>query len=282
MSNEPNTAIAPAEPSNPTVIVGKQIRNMIEKQTLHLPTDYSAENALKSAWLKLSATDISKCSKESVVNALMSMVIQGLNVDKNQCYLIPYGNQLQCQRSYFGDQALALRLNPGIEFYDGVVYEGDEFTIEIIRGKKFIVKHVTDLLNQDKGIKGAYCGYVNQHGEDMGAVIMTMAEIKQSWQQSKSMNNTSPHAKFPAEMAKRTVIRKRCKNLINSSSDVILMEAIRASDNDIVDAEMAAEIALEANAGPVVEIAPAAPVEAPAPVIEVPEEAPKETVHAGF
>lgn len=277
MSNEPTT-IVPAEPTNPTVIVGKQIRNMIEKQTLHLPTDYSAENALKSAWLKLSATDISKCTKESVVNALMSMVIQGLNVDKNQCYLIPYGNTLQCQRSYFGDQALALRLNPGIEFYEGVVYEGDEFLIDMARGRKYITKHVTQLENQDKPIRGAYCGYVSKDGEDMGAVIMTMAEIRQAWQQSKSMNNTSPHAKFPAEMAKRTVIRKRCKTLINSSSDVILMDAIRASDNDIVDAEMAAEIALEANAGPAIEIPTPEVVEAPA--VEAPAQ--PEAVNPGF
>jgi recombination protein RecT len=251
----PDKSLVILDSKNPTSVVLKMVTDLQESRKLHLPADYSAENAIKSAWLALEQNDGARgCTPASIVQAVFDMVVQGLNPMKKQCYFIAYGKVLQCQRSYFGDQALAIRLNPGIEFYEGVVYEGDEFAIDMARGRKYVAKHVTQLENQDKPIKGAYCGYVNKDGEDMGAVIKTMAEIDKSWSQSKSRNANSPHAKFPAEMAKRTVIRACCKKLINSSSDALLLESISRTDVEHVDAEMAAEIALEANSGAVITI----------------------------
>lgn len=264
MTPEPNApAPAPApDPSlvildskNPTSVVLKMVTDLQNSQKLHLPVDYSAENAIKSAWLILEQNPSAKeCTQQSIVQAVFDMVVQGLNPMKKQCYFIAYGKSLQCQRSYFGDQALAIRLNPGIEFYDGVIYEGDDIEIEIQRGRKYISKHVTKLENQDRAIKGAYCGYINADGLDMGAIIKTMGEIDKSWSQSKSRNATSPHAKFPAEMARRTVIRACCKKLINASSDALLLESLQRTDVESVEAEMAAEIAIEANSGDVITI----------------------------
>ncbi len=68
---------------------------------------------MKSAWLILqAAVDKDKkpvlevCSKNSIANALLDMVVQGLNPAKKQCYFIAYGNGLACQRSYFGTMAV--------------------------------------------------------------------------------------------------------------------------------------------------------------------------------
>ena len=59
---------------------------------LHLPSTYSVENAMKSAYLTLlQTTDSSNkpvletCTKESIYQALLDMAVQGLTPAKNQC-----------------------------------------------------------------------------------------------------------------------------------------------------------------------------------------------------
>ena len=89
--------------------VMNSIAKFTKEKRLVLPTNYSAENALKIAWLKiLETTDrngkkaLEVCTPESVGNALLEMSIMGLNPAKNQCYFIVYGNKLTLFPSYFG------------------------------------------------------------------------------------------------------------------------------------------------------------------------------------
>lgn len=223
------------ESTNPTIVVGKMVGEMLAKQSIFLPTDYSPENALKQAYLLLQGVKdrnnnpvLTSCSRASIINALLDMVVQGLNPAKKQCYFIAYGSDLACQRSYFGDVALAQRVKPGIEPYSGVIYDGDEFEMEIIRGRTTVARHKTAFGNQDKDIKGAYMGFVSPDGEDLGCVIMTLSEIQASWGMSKTYkpDGNGTHNKFPAQMCIRTVTRKRCKPIINSSSDALLLESV--------------------------------------------------------
>ena len=89
---------------------------------LVLPQNYSASNALKSAYLILQETTkrndtrsvLETCTKGSIATALLDMVLQGLNPSKKQCYFIPYGNKLTLSKSYLGTVAAA-RCIPGIE-----------------------------------------------------------------------------------------------------------------------------------------------------------------------
>lgn len=93
-----------------------KITKFEETGELVLPSNYSAANALKSAWLILQETvdrnnrpALEVCSKESVANALLDMVVQGLSPIKKQCYFIVYGTKLQLMRSYLGTLAVAKR-----------------------------------------------------------------------------------------------------------------------------------------------------------------------------
>ena len=246
-------------------IVSAKINEFTNSGELHLPEDYSAPNAMKSAFLILQDTvdrnnhpALEVCTKNSVANALLSMAVQGLNPDKKQAYFICYGTSLTCQRSYFGSMALAKRADPTIEDFPAeVIYEGDKLSYEIVNGKKIITLHEQTFANVNKDkIIGAYAMVMGEGGEVKSTCLMTMDEIKQSWKQSKMkpVNNDgtikagSTHEKFTADMAKRTVINKVCKPIINSSSDAQLIHRITGQQGLVqVEHEVHAEIEEKAN-----------------------------------
>ncbi len=216
----------------------ERVTELRSQGAIDIPENYSPGNALKSAWLILQETlnkekrpVLESCTKESIANALLYMVVSGLNPSKKQCYFIAYGKQLSCDKSYFGDMSETRRVHgdiPDDGFAYGVVYQGDDFSYEIIRGKYRVVKHVQKLENRDKNkIKASYCEVYDGNGTLISSVMMTFDEIKQSWKQSKmhpvsdkgQIKPDSTHAKFTEAMCLRTVIRKACKPIINSSND---------------------------------------------------------------
>ena len=250
-------------------IVAARVREFQEHGQLHLPANYSAENAMKSAWLILQNTvDRDKrpvlevCTKDSIANSLLDMVVQGLNPAKKQGYFIAYGKQLVFQRSYHGTMAVAKMVDPSIqEIVAEVVYEGDVFKYKIVRGKKEVTEHEQALENVDgTKIKAAYCIVISQDGEIIKTDIMTIEEIKQAWKQSQmnpvdehgKVKAGSTHGKFSADMAKKTVINRTCKPIINTSSDSHLFkQSFNRTDEVIVEQEMAEEIATHANMEPI-------------------------------
>ena len=204
---------------------------------LLLPENYSVANNMKSAWLVLQETTdrngklaLEVCSKASIANALFDMVLQGLSVSKNQGYFIVYGNKLEFQRSYFGTVALAKR-SGGIktEPVANIIYEGDEFayTIDPQTGHYAIVKHNQKLENiDDNKIAGAYAIVKLPNGETQ-VTIMTIDQIRKAWNQGATKGKSPAHQNFAGEMAKKTVIGRACKMVINSADDAWLYEGKR-------------------------------------------------------
>ncbi|MGJ9460080.1 recombinase RecT [Oceanobacillus sp. CF4.6] len=237
--------------NNQVAIIQKDITDDVNKSLtrlqddgLQLPANYNASNALKSAFFKLRevkdkngkpATEV--CTRESIANALLDMVVQGLSPAKTQCYFIVYGSQLQLNRSYFGTQAVLKRLTNVKDIWSNVIFDGDVFDYEIDGGREKLLKHETNFLNRDNSILGAYA-VVRTNDDEEILTVMTRKEIDASWSQAKTKNVQN---KFPQEMAKRTVINRAAKAFINTSDDSdLLVEAINNSteneyDNDRVD-----------------------------------------------
>src|SRR5690606_29748106 len=135
--------------------------------------EYAPQNALSNAWMHLSEqTDkngkpvTEACSKASIASALMKMVVQGLSPIKNQCYFIPYGSQLQFQRSYQGTIALSKRVGDVKEVNSNLIYEGDDYQTEMSKhGVKTLIKHDSPFANRDENkILGAYAVVVFNDG----------------------------------------------------------------------------------------------------------------------
>lgn len=253
--------------------VARKVAALQAKHELDIPPNYSIGNALNSAWLELQdvvdkdknrALDI--CTKESVNYSLLKMVIQGLSPAKKQCYFIVYGKKLTLMRSYFGTIAVLKRVDPRVaDVICEIVYEGDKFAYKLFKGKKIITDHEQTLENVDKAkIRAAYCSIYDHDGEVLETSIMTMAEIKQAWMQSKqhpidnngNIKTDSVHDKFTSEMCIKTVVNRACKILINSSDDATIMRAqLDELADEAVPEEMAAEqeIAEKAN-GDVIDV----------------------------
>lgn len=198
----------------------------LQEQGLEMPPSYSPQNALKSAYFELvnnTAGNLIQMAannvevKTSISNALLDMVIQGLSPAKKQAYFIKYGNKVQLMRSYFGTMAVLERVTGGADIRPAVVREGDEFEVEMNGPDMRITKHQTKFENLDNEIKAAYVVIKLANGKEI-TTVMTKKQIDQSWAKSK-MKGSGPQKEFPDEMAKRTVINRAAKYLINTSND---------------------------------------------------------------
>lgn len=218
--------------------ISEQVLSRIEQfqkdGSMILPKNYSVENHMKSAWLALQEVEdkehhkaLQICTKESIANSLLDMVLQGLSVSKKQGYFIMYGNKLIFQRSYFGTIALAKRAGGmASEPVANVIYEGDDFQYEIDpkTAKVSIIKHSQKLENIDNSkIKGAYALVTLADGTTQ-VTIMSMQQIRAAWEQGATKGNSPAHKNFAEEMAKKTVIGRACKAIINSSDDAWLYD----------------------------------------------------------
>lgn len=210
-------------------LVLSQVNELKESGGIDLPEDYSPGNALKAAWfVLLQAKDMNKkpvlevCSKVSIANALLRMVTEGLNPAKKQCSFIAYGGVLEMQREYFGSIALAKRYNPNIvDVTANVIYNNDVFIYKIdpVSGRKTVIEHSQVLENIDiTKIRGAYATIIFADGSSV-TEPMTMAQIRNSWNQGATNGNSPAHKNFTDEMAKKTAINRICKPFINTSDD---------------------------------------------------------------
>ena len=252
--------------------VAARVGEFVKNREIDLPAAYSVGNAIKSAWLILQEVEdkdhrkaLDVCTKDSIANALLDMVVMGLNPAKKQVYFIVYGKTLTAQRSYFGSMAVAKMVQPKIDdFAYAVVYEGDVFKYGINHGEKSIITHEQELGNVDKkNIIGAYAIALDKAGEPVRSEIMTFDEIKQAWKQSKmhpvndngTVKTDSVQGKFTADMAMKTVVNKLCKAIVNASSDKsLLLERMNRSEDFADRAVAEAEIEEQANTGEVIDI----------------------------
>ena len=199
---------------------------------LKLPADYSPENALKTAYLILSEqkigntnkTVLEHCTKTSIANALLKMVVWGLSPMKKQCDFIPYGDKLECSIEYTGNIALAKRFGGLKDIKPRAIFEGDEFLFEVDpeTGRNKLIKHTQTLKSMgSKNVIGAYAILeMNDGSKDLE--IMSIEQIKDSWNQGAMKGNSPSHRNFPDQMAIKTVINRACKPLIRTSNDAIL------------------------------------------------------------
>lgn len=191
-----------------------------------LPKGYHVGNAIKLAWLYLQTVEnlqhqkaIDHCTKDSICNALLNMVINGEYPQKH-CYFIMYGNRLEWQERYLGKLMRAKRDTEIGKVNAQVIYEGDEFVYTIDEnGEKQLVKHVPNLANIDNTkILAAYAVVINKDGT-RHIEVMTRTQIQKAWEQGAMKGKSGAHTNFTDQMCMKTVIQRACKIALDSTAD---------------------------------------------------------------
>lgn len=245
-----------------------------EKAGLCFPANYSVKNAMQSAFLMLREAEnkdhkplLEVCTQESVVQSLMQMATQGLNPVKKQCYFVAYGNKCQLVPSYFGTLAILNRVK-SLKYQPvaNVVRKGDvfEYGYDMDTMEMVIRKHETSLENIDNPVIAAYAVIVTDR--ERVVEIMSRQQLENAWAQGQSWKaakkggyESATHKNFPEEMAKKTVLNRAAKKLINATDDSSLMgdEAIQAFNEtenndhlDVVAEQVVVDVAENANSVP--------------------------------
>lgn len=230
-----------------------RITELVEGRQLTLPSDYDAGTAVNSAMLILQDTKdrngrpvLEVCTKASIAKSVLDMVIQGLQPGKKQGYFIAYADQLTFFRSYFGTVAALKRAMPEVAHVTSeVFYNGDDVVYGMTPFGERYVQYIASepLVNVNQGIRGGYCNIFDAKGNVLGSTIMTWEQIQTSWKQSRNYKaEGGVHQRFTEEMAKRTLIAKACKLLLNTSNDMAGNSAVVKAFNDTTDSEFDMEV----------------------------------------
>ena len=215
-----------AETKKTSSNVGQLVLSRVDemcKVGFTMPKDYNYVNAVKATMLKLQEVKdkngkpaLEVCTPASIQSALFSMVVKGLDVSKNQAYLVVYNDKLQLQESYFGKVLQVKRIFPEWEPRPNIVHADDTFKYAVNpeTGRRELVEHTQSLENLDKPIVG---GYIYLPCADGGKDLycMTYKQIVASWSKSRSGGATAKQ--FPEKMAMKTLVNSGCNIIINST-----------------------------------------------------------------
>lgn len=225
LPSQSNTALKEMQEKTVNAVM-KQVEELQQTGGLVLPKDYNVNNALKSAWIYIQTIEtrtkqkaIDVCTKLSICNCLLEMVIRGQH-PKKHCYFIPCGNSLEYWERYTGKLLRAKRDTKIQDVVAQIVYEGDKFVYTVDENGYYqLVSHETAIenINPDK-IKAAYAVVIFKDGSKH-LEIMTIDQIRKSWQQGAARGASGAHQNFTDQMCKKTVIARACKIELDSTTD---------------------------------------------------------------
>lgn len=206
-----------AETKNVVATVPKQDFSVALTEKLNgvsdaLPKDFNKARFVQNCVALLNDNpQLQKYNRNQIISGLLKGSYLGLDFYSKECYLVPYGQQLNYQTDYRGAKKLAKKysIRPIKDIYAKLIREGDEFEEMILNGEpSFNFK--PKFLNDGK-IIGAFAVVLYQDG-GLGYDVMPISELENTRKHSKASN--SPAWKdFTGEMYKKTVLHRLCKQI---------------------------------------------------------------------
>lgn len=206
-----------AETKNAVATAPKQTFSVVLTEKLNgvsdaLPKDFNKARFVQNALALINDNpQLQKYNQAQLMGGLMKGAYLGLDFYSKECYLVPYGQQLNYQTDYRGAKKLAKKysIRPIKDIYAKLIREGDEFEEMILNGEpSFNFK--PKFLN-DRKIIGAFAVVLYQDG-GIGYDVMSLSELENTRKHSKASN--SPAWKdFTGEMYKKTVLHRLCKHI---------------------------------------------------------------------
>jgi recombination protein RecT len=186
---------------------------------------------------------LKKCSKESLIGAVLNIANTGLTLNPvlKLAYIVPrwnrsaQGNEACLEPSYQGLVKLLTDTGSVTSITANVVYEKDEFSYEL--GTNQTVKHVQKLGNKGS-IIGAYAVATLHNGVKMVEVmdineILSIRDTSESYKAYKDGKIKScVWVDFEGEMIRKTVLRRIVKYLPKTEMWDKLANAINLDEQD--------------------------------------------------
>ena len=177
-----------------------------------LPKDFSKARFVQNALALVNENpNIAKYGQQKIMSGLLKGAYLGLDFYSKECYLVPYGNDLNYQTDYRGAKKLAKKysIRPIKDIYAKLVHEGDLFEEKIVDGEQSFDFKPKPF--NDGKIIGAFAVVLYTDG-GMAYDTMSLADLENTRKSSKASN--SPAWKnFTGEMYKKTVLHRLCKHI---------------------------------------------------------------------
>lgn len=199
-------------------------KDYVKNNNIILAKNYDLQTAMSNLYLNLIQVEdkngkkaLEVCTKESIQEAVMQCINNGLDIGKKQGYFIPRGDKLTFMSSYFGNVKQA-KATSRVSIISNVIRDGEQADIETRVDGSIIVHHKPSIKCLNKKIIAAYAVATDMDtGRVVNSDIMSIEEIKKSW--LKSTNGCKVGKEFEHEMAKRTIENRLAKHFINKSDD---------------------------------------------------------------
>ena len=177
-----------------------------------LPKDFNKARFVQNALALVNENpNIAKYGQQKIMAGLLKGAYLGLDFYSKECYLVPYGNDLNYQTDYRGAKKLAKKysIRPIKDIYAKLVHEGDLFEEKIVGGEQSFDFKPKPF--NDGKIIGAFAVVLYKDG-GMAYDTMSLADLENTRKASKASN--SPAWKnFTGEMYKKTVLHRLCKHI---------------------------------------------------------------------
>ena len=177
-----------------------------------LPKDFNKARFVQNALALVNENpNIAKYGQQKIMSGLLKGAYLGLDFYSKECYLVPYGNDLNYQTDYRGAKKLAKKysIRPIKDIYAKLVHDGDLFEEKIVDGEQSFDFKPKPF--NDGKIIGAFAVVLYKDG-GMAYDAMSLADLENTRKASKASN--SPAWKnFTGEMYKKTVLHRLCKHI---------------------------------------------------------------------
>lgn len=183
-----------------------------------LPSHMRPERMLRIVLTEFRRSEkLQRCDPFSIISAVVQCAQIGLEPGLlGQAYLVPYGRECTLVPGYQGLVDLARRTGNVSDIYANVVREQDEFQYET--GLNLVLRHVPYNGDDDPGpMKKVYAVAKFKDGTSH-AEVMSRRDVEVIRNRSAGYKNSSagPWSTDFDEMARKTVIRRLCKQLPKS------------------------------------------------------------------
>lgn len=225
MSNESLKNTLSKKPSSPVI----QFREFLEKGksqiAMALPAHLTPERMIRLACTEFSKNPaLQRCNQTSVFGAIIQAAQLGLEIGVlGQAYLVPYKDTCQLIPGYKGLIALARRSGEVSSIETHIVYENDEFDLEL--GLESKIKH-KPYLDGERGMPRLVYGVARFKDGGHHLEWMSIEDVHKIRARSKA-SASGPWVSDYAQMVRKTLIRRMMNYLPMS---IELSNAIQLSD----------------------------------------------------